>query len=66
MNRKWMSWNLACCFAAADRIRLLLGSFDKQFLSRSGELKSLVRPELVGYLAECHVEFILTHPFGEC
>ncbi|CAA0355261.1 Adenosine monophosphate-protein transferase VbhT [Klebsiella oxytoca] len=49
-------------FAAADRIPLLLDSFDKQFLSRSAELKFLVRPELVRYLAECHVEFILIHP----
>lgn len=52
-------------FAAADRIPLLLDSFDKQFLSRSAELKFLVRPELVRYLAECHVEFILIHPFRE-
>ena len=27
--------------------------------------KSLARPELVSYLAECHVEFILIHPFRE-
>ena len=52
-------------FAAADRIPLLLDGFEKQFLSRSGELKSLARPELVSYLAECHVEFILIHPFRE-
>jgi cell filamentation protein len=43
-------------FAAADRIPPLLDGFEKQFLSRSGELKSL---------AECHVEFILIHPFRE-
>lgn len=52
-------------FAAADRIPLLLDGFERQFLSRSGELKSLARPELVRYLAECHVEFILIHPFRE-
>lgn len=52
-------------FAAADRIPLLLDNFDKQFLSRSAELKFLVRPELVRYLAESHVEFILIHPFRE-
>lgn len=52
-------------FAAADRIPLLLNGFEKQFLSRSGELKSLTRPDLVTYLAECHVEFILIHPFRE-
>lgn len=52
-------------FAAADRIPLLLDGFEKQFLSRSGELKSLARLELVSYLAVCHVEFILIHPFRE-
>ena len=52
-------------FAAADRIPLLLDGFGKQFLSRSGELKIFSHPELVSYLAECHVEFILIHPFRE-
>lgn len=52
-------------FAAADRIPLLLAGFERQFLSRSGELKSMARPELVSYMAECHVEFILIHPFRE-
>ncbi|HDU8692139.1 TPA: Fic family protein [Morganella morganii subsp. morganii] len=52
-------------FAAADRIPLLIDGFGKQFLSRSGELKSLARSELVSYLAQCHVEFILIHPFRE-
>ena len=52
-------------FAAADRIPLLLDGFERQFLARSGELKSLARSELVTYLAECHVEFILIHPFRE-
>ncbi len=52
-------------FAAADRIPLLIASFEKQFLTRSDGLKSLTRIELVKYLAECHVEFILIHPFRE-
>lgn len=52
-------------FAVADRIPLLIAGFEKQYLSRSGELKSLTRAELVDYLAECHVEFILIHPFRE-
>lgn len=52
-------------FAAASRIPVLIAGFDKQYLSRSGELKNLTRPELVSYLAECHVEFILIHPFRE-
>ena len=52
-------------FASADRISLLIAGFDKQFLSRSGGLKSFAHRELVRYLAECHVEFILIHPFRE-
>lgn len=52
-------------FAAADRIPLLIAEFDKQVLSRTGELKSLSRSEFVRYLAESHVEFILIHPFRE-
>lgn len=52
-------------FAAANRIPVLIAGFDKQYLSRSGELKNLTRPELVSYLAECHVEFSLIHPFRE-
>jgi len=52
-------------FAAANRIPLLIAGLEKQYLSRSGELKNLTRPELVSYLAECHVEFILIHPFRE-
>ncbi|MCT9843921.1 Fic family protein [Leclercia adecarboxylata ATCC 23216 = NBRC 102595] len=52
-------------FAAANRIPLLIAGFEKQYLSRSGELKNLTRPELMSYLAECHVEFILIHPFRE-
>lgn len=52
-------------FAAANRIPLLIAGFEKQYLSRSGVLKNLTRPELVSYLAECHVEFILIHPFRE-
>lgn len=52
-------------FAAADRIPLLINDFEKRFLSHYGELKSWSRHELILYLAECHVEFILIHPFRE-
>lgn len=44
---------------------MLLDGFEKQFLTRSSELRSLARLELVSYLAEYHVEFILIHPFRE-
>ena len=52
-------------FAAADRIPQLITDFEKAFLLRTIELKHSPRPELVHYLAECHVEFILIHPFRE-
>ncbi|MEF3099126.1 Fic/DOC family protein [Raoultella terrigena] len=52
-------------FAAADRIPLLITEFEKQFLSRFTELNTLSRAELAEFLAECHVEFILIHPFRE-
>lgn len=52
-------------FAAADRIPSLLEDFDKQFLSHFTELNALSRPKLISYLSECHVEFILIHPFRE-
>ena len=52
-------------FAAANRVQLLIDSFERQFLVSSGRLNSLSRPELVRFLAECHVEFILIHPFRE-
>ncbi|EPO5777046.1 Fic/DOC family protein [Pluralibacter gergoviae] len=52
-------------FAAAGRIPLLITGFEARFLSRFTELKTLSRPELIRYLAECHVEFILIHPFRE-
>jgi len=44
---------------------MLIAGFGKQYLCCSGDLKSMTRPELVRYLAECHVEFILIHPFRE-
>lgn len=52
-------------FAAADRIPLLIMEFEKQYLSRFTELNTLSRVELASFLAECHVEFILIHPFRE-
>ena len=52
-------------FASAGRIPVLLANFDKRYLSCTGELRSLPRARLVSYLAECHVEFILIHPFRE-
>ncbi|MFP5595321.1 Fic/DOC family protein [Kluyvera sp. 142486] len=52
-------------FAAADRIPQLITEFEKQYLSRFTELNTLSRVELASFLAECHVEFILIHPFRE-
>ena len=52
-------------FAAADRIPHLIIGFEKRYLHRFEELSSFDRLELIGYMAECHVEFILIHPFRE-
>lgn len=52
-------------FAAADRIPVLIDHFEKTFLLDFGRIPSFTRPELVRYLAESHVEFILIHPFRE-
>jgi len=52
-------------FAAADRIPYLITGFEKRYLHRFEELNTLSRLELIGYLTECHVEFILIHPFRE-
>lgn len=50
-------------FAAAERIPHLISDFENRYLGRFEELKVLSRLELICYLAECHVEFILIHPF---
>lgn len=52
-------------FASADRVPGLLSEFEERFLTRVTFLDALSRPELVTFLAECHVEFILIHPFRE-
>jgi len=52
-------------FASAGRITTLITEFEKQFLSRYPLLPSISRPELVCYLAESHVEFILIHLSGK-
>lgn len=52
-------------FAAADRIPHLIAGFEKRYLHRFEELNTLNRAELICFLAECHVEFILIHPFRE-
>ena len=52
-------------FAAAERIPHLICDFENRYLGRFEELKVLSRLELTCYLAECHVEFILIHPFRE-
>ncbi|WAT01006.1 Fic/DOC family protein [Rouxiella chamberiensis] len=52
-------------FSAADRIPHLIAGFEKRYLHRFEELNTLSRLELIDYLAECHVEFILIHPFRE-
>ena len=52
-------------FAAAAQIPKLLLQFESKYLSNFKRLNLFSRQEIVGYLAESHVEFILIHPFRE-
>jgi len=52
-------------FAAAQRIPALMATFDGEYLQHYAELATWERERLIEYLARCHVEFILIHPFRE-
>lgn len=52
-------------FASAERVPTLIAEFERHFLIRYPDLSSLSQAGLVRYLADCHVEFILIHPFRE-
>ncbi|MCT7945586.1 Fic/DOC family protein [Shewanella septentrionalis] len=52
-------------FTAAAQILKCLTQFEKEYLSKFNGLNSFSRDEVVRYLAESHVEFILIHPFRE-
>ncbi|WP_198555461.1 Fic family protein [Shewanella sp. Pdp11] len=51
-------------FTAAAQILKSLTQFEKEYLSKFNGLNSFSRDEVVSYLAESHVEFILIHPFS--
>lgn len=52
-------------FASPVQIPKLAEKFEAKYLSRFTELPEMSDEELVAFLAEVHVEFILIHPFRE-
>ncbi|TQF71265.1 Fic/DOC family protein [Pseudoalteromonas luteoviolacea] len=52
-------------FAAPNQISTLTQKFESKYLIQFASLHDKSRTELVSYLAESHVEFILAHPFRE-
>lgn len=52
-------------FASPLQVRKLADEFEKKYLSRFDQLPKMSDDELVVFLAEVHVEFILIHPFRE-
>ncbi|WP_259522555.1 Fic/DOC family protein [Shewanella baltica] len=52
-------------FTAASQIPKCLAQLELEYLSKFNSLSLFTRDEVVSYLAESHVEFILIHPFRE-
>lgn len=52
-------------FASPIQIQKLAKEFEDQYLSRFAELPEMNNEQLIAFLAETHVEFILIHPFRE-
>ncbi|MDN7131067.1 Fic family protein [Halomonas sp. MC140] len=52
-------------FASPIQIQRLTKAFEDQYLARFVELPEMDDKQLVTFLAETHVEFILIHPFRE-
>jgi len=52
-------------FASPVQIPTLAEEFEAKYLSRFADLPGMSDGELVAFLAEVHVEFILIHPFRE-
>lgn len=52
-------------FASPLQIQRLTKEFEDQYLPRFAELSEMDDEQLVAFLAETHVEFILIHPFRE-
>ena len=52
-------------FAAAGQVPRLIGEFENKYLSRFSTLSDMSDEEVVKYLSQSHVDFILIHPFRE-
>lgn len=52
-------------FAAAGQLPGLVDDFEQGYLQQFADLPDMSDEEVVQYLAESHVEFILIHPFRE-
>ena len=52
-------------FAAATRVPSLMEAFERDVLARCTPCNSKKRADIVGALAETHVELVLIHPFRE-
>lgn len=52
-------------FASPVQIPRLAEKLETQYLARFAELPEMSDEELIAFLAEAHVEFILIHPFRE-
>lgn len=52
-------------FASPLQVRKLADEFEKKYLARFDQLPKMNDEELIVFLAEVHVEFILIHPFRE-
>lgn len=52
-------------FASPVQVPKLAEKFEARYLSRLAELPEMSDEDLIAFLAEVHVEFILIHPFRE-
>ena len=52
-------------FAAANTLPKLIENFERDYLAKFPTLSTATDDELISYMAESHVEFILIHPFRE-
>lgn len=52
-------------FAGSIHLPRLLESFEQDYLSKFEELDNYSEDELISFLTESHIEFILIHPFRE-
>lgn len=52
-------------FAAVSQLPASLDTLENNYLSRFSALKSMPLDDLIAFLAESHVEFLLIHPFRE-